>query len=87
MRPASAGWSRRGAVFETDERSFLPATKILQELNISTMRLITNNPDKIAQIESHGFAIKERVPLHISENPFNANYLETKKTRTGHMID
>ena len=73
--------------FETDERSFLPAAKILQELDISTMRLITNNPDKIAQIESHGFTIKERVPLHISENPFNANYLETKKTRTGHMID
>jgi GTP cyclohydrolase II len=73
--------------FETDERSFLPAAKILQELDIGTMRLITNNPDKIAQIEAHGFIIKERVPLHISENPFNANYLETKKTRTGHMID
>jgi GTP cyclohydrolase II len=73
--------------FETDERSFLPAAKILQELDISTMRLITNNPDKIAQIEAHGFTIKERVPLHISGNPFNANYLETKKTRTGHMID
>ena len=73
--------------FETDERSFLPATKILQALDISTMRLITNNPDKIAQIEAHGFTIKERVPLHISENPFNAGYLKTKKTRTGHMID
>ena len=73
--------------FETDERSFLPAAKILQALDISTMRLITNNPDKIAQIEAHGFTIKERVPLHISENPFNAGYLKTKKTRTGHMID
>lgn len=73
--------------FDTDERSFLPATNILQALGIGKMRLITNNPDKIAQIAAHGFEIIERVSLDIDENPFNADYLKTKKTRTGHMID
>ena len=73
--------------FETDERGFLPAAKILQELGIDKMRLITNNPEKIAQMQAQGFNISERVSLNISENPFNASYLETKKTRTGHMID
>ncbi|MBT6122097.1 MAG: GTP cyclohydrolase II [Candidatus Puniceispirillum sp.] len=73
--------------FDTDERGFLPAAKILQALGINKMRLITNNPDKIAQMQAQGFNISERVPLNISENPFNADYLKTKKTRTGHMID
>ena len=73
--------------FDTDERSFLPAANILQALGIGKMRLITNNPDKIAQIAAHGFEIIERVSLDIDENPFNADYLKTKKTRTGHMID
>ena len=73
--------------FDTDERSFLPAANILQALGIGKMRLITNNPDKIAQIAAHGFEIIERVSLDIDENPFNADYLKTKKTRTGHMIE
>jgi GTP cyclohydrolase II len=73
--------------FDTDERSFLPAANILQTLGISKMRLITNNPDKIAQIAAHGFEISERISLDIDENPFNADYLKTKKTRTGHLID
>jgi GTP cyclohydrolase II len=73
--------------FDTDERGFLPAAKILQALGIGKMRLITNNPDKIAQMQAHGFDITERVPLNINQNPFNADYLNTKKTRTGHMID
>lgn len=73
--------------FDTDERSFLPAANILQALGITRMRLITNNPDKIAQIAAYGFEISERVSLDIDKNPFNADYLKTKKTRTGHMID
>ena len=73
--------------FNTDERGFLPAAKILQALGIGKMRLITNNPDKIAQMQAYGLDISERVPLNVSENPFNAEYLNTKKTRTGHMID
>ena len=73
--------------FETDERLFMPAARILQALDISKIQLITNNPDKISQLEQHGITVTARVPLVPSTNPHNHNYLKTKKTRTGHLID
>ena len=73
--------------FDTDERLFLPAARILQALNVSKIQLITNNPDKIRQLEQHGIHVTERVPLALNSNPHNQHYLETKKTRTGHLID
>jgi GTP cyclohydrolase II len=73
--------------FDTDERLFLPAARILQALGVDTVKLITNNPDKIAQLEQHGITISERVPLQLSANPHNKHYLETKQARTGHLID
>ena len=72
--------------FDTDERVFLPAARILDTLGISRLRLITNNPDKISQLEKCGIKVEERVPLHLASNPHNENYLATKKHRTGHMI-
>ena len=72
--------------FDTDERVFLPAARILDALGISRLRLITNNPDKISQLEKCGIKVEERVPLHLASNPHNENYLATKKHRTGHMI-
>ena len=73
--------------FETDERLFLPAARILQSLNVSKIKLITNNPDKISQLEQHGIHVITRVPLALETNPHNHHYLKTKKTRTGHLID
>ena len=73
--------------FNTDERLFLPAARILQALNVSKIQLITNNPDKISQLEQHGITVTARVPLVLATNPHNHNYLKTKKTRTGHLID
>jgi len=73
--------------FETDERLFLPAARILQALNVSKIQLITNNPDKISQLGQHGISVTSRVPLALSTNPHNKNYLKTKKTRTGHLFD
>jgi len=73
--------------FDTDERVFLPAARILAALGVSTVRLITNNPDKIAQLEQYGISISARVPLNLATNPHNHNYLKTKQTRTGHLID
>ena len=73
--------------FDTDERVFLPAARILEVLGIKNLRLITNNPDKIGQLEQCGIKVKERVPLPLASNPHNAAYLATKKHRTGHMID
>ena len=73
--------------FHTDERLFLPATRILQALGVSKIRMITNNPDKINQLEQHGIQVTARVPLALDSNPHNRYYLETKKKRTGHFID
>ena len=73
--------------FDTDERLFLPAARILQALNVSNIQLITNNPDKISQLEQHGIHVTARVPLALDANPHNRHYLKTKQTRTGHLID
>ena len=73
--------------FETDERVFLPAARILQALGVTEIRLMTNNPEKISQLESHGISVLERVSLALESNPHNFDYLKTKKTRTGHLID
>jgi GTP cyclohydrolase II len=73
--------------FETDERVFSPAAAMLKALGVSTIRLMTNNPDKLNQLGKYGIIIDERVALNPPANPHNHNYLETKKTRTGHFID
>ena len=73
--------------FYTDERLFLPAARILQALRVSKIQLITNNPDKISQLEQHGIHVTARVPLALKSNPHNRHYLGTKQTRTGHLID
>ena len=71
--------------FATDERVFLPAARILDALGVTQLRLITNNPDKISQLERYGIKVKERLPMNIASNPHNEHYIDTKKHRTGHM--
>ena len=71
--------------FETDERVFLPAARILNALGVTQLRLITNNPDKINQLERYGIKVTERLTMDITSNPHNERYIDTKKHRTGHM--
>ena len=73
--------------FETDHRYFLPAAEILKQLGVETIQLLTNNPDKIAQIETCGIKVAKRLPLVMDSNPHNAAYLATKAKRTGHLLD
>ena len=73
--------------FQSDERLFLPASKILRELGINEVRLITNNPDKISQLDNAGITVCERVPLRSQANAHNRRYLNTKRDRSGHLID
>ena len=73
--------------FETDERFFGPAAAMLNALGVTRIRLMTNNPEKIAQLSSHGIEIVERVALSLPSNPHNEGYLETKQSRTGHILD
>jgi 3,4-dihydroxy 2-butanone 4-phosphate synthase/GTP cyclohydrolase II len=59
---------------------------MLVDLGVREMRLITNNPKKIAGLEGYGLTIVDRVPLDIDPTPFNARYMETKREKMGHMI-
>lgn len=73
--------------FETDHRFYLPAAAMLKSLGCDHIKLLTNNPDKIKQIEDCGITVDERIAVIAESNPHNDQYLSTKKSRTGHMID
>ena len=72
--------------FQADERNYIVAADILHAMNITKIKLITNNPDKVRQIQETGIEIVERIPCIIAPNPHNKHYLETKKHRMGHSI-
>ncbi|WP_262693416.1 GTP cyclohydrolase II [Kordiimonas aquimaris] len=72
--------------FEVDERVFAPAAEMLKKLGFKTVRLMTNNPDKVEGLQECGIDVVERVSHAFEPNPHNIQYLATKKTRTGHML-
>lgn len=72
--------------FETDERAFWPAARMLTLLGFTSVRLMTNNPQKVAGLEACGIRVAERVEHQFPANPHNAGYLRTKKERTGHLL-
>lgn len=72
--------------FEDDERDFRIGADILRRLGFSSVRLLTNNPAKIAMMQQNGIEVAERVPLKVGENHHNVNYLATKAAKSGHML-
>jgi GTP cyclohydrolase II len=72
--------------FAVDARDFAVAANMLRLLSIGNVRLLTNNPKKVAGLEGEGITVSERLPLSIAPNPHNKDYLETKRTRTGHKL-
>ncbi|WP_299781586.1 GTP cyclohydrolase II [uncultured Formosa sp.] len=72
--------------FAPDERDYNVAVDILNMLGIKTLKLLTNNPDKIIGLETYGIQVVERVPIIIHSNPFNENYLNTKEHQMGHLL-
>ena len=72
--------------FAGDEREYFIGAQILRELGVKTMRLLTNNPDKVYQLEEFGLEISERVPIQMEATPYDAFYLKTKQVRMGHMM-
>ncbi len=72
--------------FEPDERQYELAAGMLKRLSVKSIRLLTNNPRKIEQLAKFGVLVKKRVPLEIPPNEFNRFYLQTKKSRFGHLL-
>ena len=70
-----------------DERDYRSAAQMLLALEAGRIRLLSNNPDKAAQLESHGVAVAERVPTGVFLSEANARYLAVKRDHTGHTID
>lgn len=72
--------------FAADEREYYIGAQILRDIGVHTMRLLTNNPDKIYQLEDFGIEITERIPIIAAATEYDRAYLETKKTRMGHIL-
>jgi GTP cyclohydrolase II len=70
-----------------DERDYTVAVRILENLDIRSVRLLTNNPAKIDQLRELGIEINERIPVEPTILSENANYIFTKVTRMNHMLD
>lgn len=71
---------------EVDKRDFLVAAKIIQMLNIKSINLLTNNPQKVRVLEDFGIDIANRVPSITKEDPYSKDYIETKKSKLGHFL-
>ena len=71
--------------FADDERGYGVAAAMLRALGVDRVRLLTNNPAKVAALEAAGIAVAERVAHHMPTNPHNADYIATKKAKSGHL--
>jgi len=72
--------------FPADRRDYGIGMQILVDLGVREMRLLTNNPAKRAGLEGYGLRVVERVPIIAKPNPHNVRYLETKRTKLGHLL-
>ncbi len=70
-----------------DARIYDMCGPMLAHVGVDAVRLITNNPDKVAYLTEHGIEVVERVPLLVGVNDMNAEYLATKRDRMGHLLD
>ena len=71
--------------FADDERAYGVAAGMLRELGLDEVRLLTNNPAKVAGLEAAGMGVTKRVAHHMPANPHNADYIATKKAKSGHL--
>jgi len=72
--------------FQADQRDYGLGAQILRYLNISKIKLISNNPKKRAGLKGYGLEIVDTVPIRIAPNPYNEKYLQTKREKLGHEI-
>ncbi len=72
--------------YPPDLRDYGIGAQILVDLGVRSLRLLTNNPRKVAGLEGYGISIVERVPIEVEQRPEMARYLETKRTKLGHLL-
>lgn len=73
--------------FEGDLREYHIGAQMLKDLGLQSLHLLTNNPDKVEQLEKYGITISSRISIEIEANPYDSFYLETKKNRMGHILN
>ena len=73
--------------FAPDLREYYIGAQILKDLGVNSMRLLTNNPDKVYQLEDFGLKITQRIPIEVQANPYDMRYLRTKRERMGHILN
>ena len=72
--------------FSADQRSYAFAAQILKDFGIKSVNLLTNNPQKISELEFYGIKVPKRIPVKIKPNSHNRKYLKAKKEKMGHLI-
>ncbi len=73
--------------FKADERDYAVPAAMLKKLGVRSVRLLTNNPEKVEELERHGVKVSERVPHELPPHEHDRAYLETKRERFGHYLD
>jgi GTP cyclohydrolase II len=72
--------------FKADHRAFTLPAEILKALGVKSVRLLSNNPDKVAALENAGVQVSERIPCEVEVDPHAKSYLQTKKEKLGHLF-
>jgi 3,4-dihydroxy 2-butanone 4-phosphate synthase/GTP cyclohydrolase II len=72
--------------FAADMRDYKAGAHVLFDLGVRKVRLMTNNPDKVRQLEEYGLTVSERVAIEVPPRKSNRDYLRTKRTKFGHML-
>lgn len=72
--------------FKADQREFRLPVKVLKALDVQNVRLLSNNPQKVAALEKAGIKVSERVPCEVEPSAHSEDYLRTKKEKLGHLF-
>jgi 3,4-dihydroxy 2-butanone 4-phosphate synthase/GTP cyclohydrolase II len=72
--------------FAADMRDYKAGARILSDIGVRDVRLVTNNPDKVRQLEEYGLTVTERIPIEVAPGKSNRDYLRTKRAKFGHLL-